>query len=114
MFQVLFHKDDFPDVRAGDVIEVYHPPPPPPPPATSVTADSADMSLDDDEKDFKPRVLLKVDERSIYPDNGATKAVQKNTFYLDKSVAEEFAMRSFQDVIVHKVDVSNNRYCCSI
>ena len=116
----MFHQDDFPDLVAGDVIEVYHPPPPvpPSPPPAAAAAESTaspDTSFDAADcdssfgKDFKPRVLLRVDQRSIYPGNKASKPVQKNTFYMDKSVAEEFGMHSFQDVIVNKVQVENNK-----
>jgi len=94
---VLFHKDDFPNVKAGDVIQVYHP----------HTTNHENTSAEDD---FKPRVLLKVDEQSIYPDNGVCNPLKKDTVYLDRAVADMFGMQNFQDVVVSKVNQETSRW----
>ena len=51
---------------------------------------------------------MKVEARSIYPDNGVCKPVNKDTIYLDKAVAEVFGLQNFQDVIVSKVNPETN------
>jgi hypothetical protein len=86
--ELLLHKEDFPGLCPGDVVEIYHP-------ENEATKDLPMKA---------PRLLLMVDKNGIYPDNGMVKPLNRETVNVEKSVAETFQLPNYKDVIVTKVD----------
>lgn len=84
--ELLLHSEDFPGLLPGDVVEIYHP-----------------ENEEEDEDERMPRLVLMVHKNSIYPDNQLTKPLNKETVYIEKSVAETFHLPNFKDVVVTKV-----------
>ena len=82
--ELLLHKDDFPGLVPGDVIEIYHP--------------------ENEEDGDVPRLLLMITKSSIYPDNGLSKPLNRDTIHLEKSVAEIYQLPNYKDVIVTQID----------
>ena len=80
----MLHKDDFPGLVPGDVIEIYHP--------------------ENEEDGDVPRLLLMITKSSIYPDNGLSKPLNRDTIHLEKSVAEIYQLPNYKDVIVTQID----------
>ena len=56
--ELVIRSEDFPDIRPGDVLEFYH------------------------EEETFARLLLQVTSESLYPENKLTKAVPKDTVYI--------------------------------
>ena len=82
----MLHKDDFPGLLPGDLVEIYHP----------------DNETEDVIK--APRLIHMITKSSIYPDNGLQKPINKETIYLESSLADTFQLPNYMDVIVTKVD----------
>lgn len=80
------HKDDFPGLNPGDVIEIYHP------------------ENEEEGETEAPRVLLMISKSHIYPLNGLQKPINRETLNIEKSLAETFQLPNYKDVIVTKVN----------
>ncbi len=83
--EILLHKDDFPGLVPGDVVEIYYP------------------ENEEDGEIKVPRLLLMISKGSIYPDNGLSKPLNRDTVNVEKSVAETFQLPNYIDVIITKV-----------
>ena len=46
-------------------------------------------------------------KESLYPENKLTKAVGKDTVYIERSIADSFQLSNFKSLIVAKVDPDN-------
>jgi len=79
---LIIRNEDFPDIRPGDVIEIYHA-----------------------EETFS-RLLIEVKLENLYPENKLNKSVLREVVYLEKGIAETFKLNTFKNVIVNKVDRS--------
>lgn len=82
----MLHKEDFPGLEPGDIVELYHP------------------ENEEDGEIKVPRVLQMISKSSIYPDNNLPKPLNRDTLNVEKSVAETFSLPNYMDVIVTKVD----------
>jgi hypothetical protein len=76
---LVIRTEDFPDVRPGDILEIFH------------------------EEETFSRLLLQVNPGSLYPENNLPKPVPKDTVYIEKSIAESFQLSNFKSLIVNKV-----------
>lgn len=72
--ELIVNTKEFPDCHVGDVLEIYHP----------------------DEQSRSKRLLLQI--KSIRSD-----FQQKDTISIEQSIANCFQLRTYSDVIVHKV-----------
>ena len=82
--ELIIHRQSFPDVQIGDILEIHHP-----------------------EQDHdNPRLLLKVGPNSIFPDNHLGKAVNADSVLVEKSIAESFHLQNFKNVNVRKVRIA--------
>ena len=55
------------------------------------------------EEETFSRLLLQVTPDSLYPENGLTKAVPKDTVYIMKTICESFHLNIYKSIIVNKV-----------
>ena len=79
----LIHKDDFPGLVPGDLIELYHP---------------------ENEERQVPRFCLLVTKSSIYPDNGLSKPINAGSIYIERSLAETYQLSNYKDAIITLID----------
>ena len=85
--ELLLHKDDFPGLQPGDIVEIYHP----------------ENELLNDKGEIKvPRLMLMISKASIYPDNELQKPLNRETVNLEKSVAETFQLPNYRLIIFRK------------
>ena len=85
--ELLLHKDDFPGLQPGDIVEIYHP----------------ENELLNDKGEIKvPRLMLMISKASIYPDNELQKPLNRETVNLEKSVAETFQLPNYRLTIFRK------------
>ena len=83
----MLHKDDFPGLQPGDIVEIYHP----------------ENELLNDKGEIKvPRLMLMISKASIYPDNELQKPLNRETVNLEKSVAETFQLPNYRLIIFRK------------
>lgn len=76
--ELIVNIQDFPDCDAGDVLEIYHP----------------------DDQSRATRLLLQINSiRSDFQ--------QKDTVSIEQSIANSFQLRTYSDVVVHKVPASH-------
>ena len=84
MQEFLIHKDDFPGLVPGDLIELYHP--------------------ENEEERQVPRFCLLVTKSCIYPDNGLSKSINAGSIYIERSLAETFQLPNYRDAMITLVD----------
>ena len=64
------------------------------------------------EEETFARLLLLVTPDSLYPENKLTKAVPKDTVYIQKSIAESFHLSNYKSLVVNKVTIRKTLYLC--
>ena len=79
------HKDDFPGLQPGDIVEIYHP-------ENEVLNDNGEIKV--------PRLMLMISKASIYPDNELQKPLNRETVNLEKSVAETFQLPNYRQFMI--------------
>ena len=79
------HKDDFPGLQPGDIVEIYHP-------ENEVLNDNGEIKV--------PRLMLMISKASIYPDNELQKPLNRETVNLEKSVAETFQLPNYRQYMI--------------
>ena len=82
--EFLIHKDDFPGLVPGDLIELYQP--------------------ENEEERQVPRFCLLVTKSCIYPDNGLSKSINAGSIYIERSLAETFQLPNYRDAMITLVD----------
>ena len=96
--ELLLHKDDFPGLQPGDIVEIYHP----------------ENELLNDKGEIKvPRLMLMISKASIYPDNELQKPLNRETVNLEKSVAETFQLPNYRLIIFRKSPLLTSKSSCS-
>ena len=79
------HKDDFPGLQPGDIVEIYHP-------ENEVVNDNGEIKV--------PRLMLMISKASIYPDNELQKPLNRETVNLEKSIAETFQLPNYRQFMI--------------